>query len=237
MSTGRALRRAGTLTTVATVTKQLSPARRTPKRKSRKLGRPPGQLSEDTRQSILGAARKCFARVGFERATNRDIAAAAGVTAAAMYRYFDSKPDLYEAVVRDAMAEIVPRVRSAIAGASGLRSAFRVLLQVAGTLDAREQSAARFLAGIPNEMQRHPQVAKRVLADPGEIFVAVNELVAAGIRSGEISSDKAPRAVSVLIAMLMGLSAYTNTLGHELGGEATQGFIDLLENRLFLTSS
>ncbi len=34
-------------------------------------------------------------------------------------------------------------------------------------MDGREQSAMRFLAGMPNEMQRHPQVAKRVLADPG----------------------------------------------------------------------
>lgn len=237
MSTGRALRSAGTLSTVATVTKQSTLARRIPKRKARPLGRPPGQLSEDTRQAILSAARECFARVGFERATNRDIAAAAGVTAAAMYRYFDSKPELYEAVVRDAMAVIVPRVRRAIAAASSLRGAFRALLQVVGTMDASEQAAARFLAGMPNEMQRHPEVATRVLADPGEIFVAVNELVAAGIRSGEISRDRAQRAVSVLIATLMGLSAYTNTLGPELGSEATQGFIDLLENRLFLTSS
>ena len=214
------------------------PTRRTPKpKKVRKLGRPPGQLSDDTRKSILIAARDHFARVGFERATNRDIAAAAGVTAAAMYRYFDSKPELYDAVVRDAMSEIVPRVRGALASAPGLRAAFRSLLQVAGTMDGREQSAMRFLAGMPNEMQRHPQVAKRVLADPGEIFVAVNELVAAGIRAGEISSDKAQRAVSVMIATLMGLSAYTSTVGVELGSEAQQGFIDLLESQLFLTSS
>ena len=76
-----------------------------------------------------------------------------------------------------------------------------------------------------------------MLADPGEIFVAVNELVAAGIRAGEISSEKAQRAVSVMIATLMGLSAYTSTLGPELGSEAQQGFIELLEHRLFLTAT
>jgi AcrR family transcriptional regulator len=190
-------------------------------------------LSEDTRQAILVAARSCFASSGFERATNQDIAAAAGVTAAAMYRYFESKPDLYIAVVRDAMGEILPGIRRALANAAGVKAAFRSLLQLAAPAEDDAQSALRFLAGVPTEMQRHPQVAKRMLADPGEIFGAVTELVAAGVRSGEISKDKVQRTISVMIATMMGMSAYANTLGPELGSEAVLGFIDLIECRLF----
>jgi AcrR family transcriptional regulator len=185
----------------------------------------------------LIAARSCFASVGFERATNQDIAAAAGVTAAAMYRYFDSKPDLYIAVVRDAMREILPGIRAALTNAPGVKAAFRSLLQLVAPANPSAQSAMRFLAGVPAEMQRHPQVAKRMLADPGEIFAAVTELVAAGVRSGEISRDKTQRTVSVMIATMMGMSAYANTLGPELGSEAILGFIDLIENRLFSPSN
>jgi AcrR family transcriptional regulator len=202
----------------------------------RRLGRPPGQSSEDTRASILVAARACFARVGFERATNQDIAAAAGITAAALYRHFDSKPELYVAVVREATAEILPRVQSAIEGAAGIKAVFRALLELVDRFDAGERSAAQFLAGLPNEMIRHPDVARRVLADPGAIFAAFNAVVAAGVRAGEIPKAKQQRATSVIIATMMGASAYTNTVGPALGAEAIAGFIDLIDNDLFRPS-
>ena len=52
-------------------------------------------------------------RVGYERATNRAIAAEAGVTAAAIYQYFGSKTELYAAVVDETLEEMMPRLRAA----------------------------------------------------------------------------------------------------------------------------
>lgn len=222
---------------LAAVTKQLAPRRRNSTRKVRRIGRPPGQPSEDTRAAILKAARACFARVGFERATNQDIAAAAGITAAALYRHFDSKLDLYVAVVHDAMSEILPRTRAAIAATDSLKAAFRELLHMADSASAHERSATQFLAALPSEMKRHPEVSQRVLAHPGEIFDAFNELVAGAVRRGEITKDKEQRAVSVIIATLMGASAYANTVGHALGAEAIAGFIELIDGLLFRTPS
>jgi AcrR family transcriptional regulator len=219
------------------VTKQAAPARRNSTRKVRRIGRPPGQPSEDTRAAILTAARASFARVGFERATNQDIAAAAGITAAALYRYFDSKLDLYVAVVHDAMSEILPRILTAMTNATGLKGAFRALLQMTNTASDNQRSATQFLAALPNEMKRHPEVSQRVLADPGEIFDAFNALVAAAVRRGEIAKDNEQRAVSVIIATLMGASTYANTVGHALGAEAIEGFIDLIDGRLFRVPS
>lgn len=216
-----------------TVSKLATSTRRSPKRKVPRLGRPPGQLGEDTRAAILLAARGCFASVGFERATNQDIAAAAGITAGALYRHFDSKPDLYFAVVRAATAEIMPRVQAALADTRGLKEAFRALLQLVAGLNQSERSATQFLAALPSEMKRHPEIARLVLADPGEMFTVFNNMVSAGVRAGEIPKDRAQRAVSTVVATLMGASAYSNLLGPELGAEAIAGFIDLLENKLF----
>ncbi|HET8933519.1 MAG TPA: TetR/AcrR family transcriptional regulator [Polyangiales bacterium] len=210
-------------------------ATRSLKRKVPRLGRPPGQLGGDTRASILLAARGCFASVGFERATNQEIAAAAGITAGALYRHFESKPDLYLAVVRAATAEIMPRVQSALAGAHSLKAAFRALLELVAGLNQSERSATQFLAGLPSEMKRHPEIARLVLADPGEMFTLFNQMVSRGVRAGEIPKEHAQRAVSTIIATMMGASAYTNLLGPELGAEAIAGFIDLLENKLFLS--
>ncbi|HET6335428.1 MAG TPA: TetR/AcrR family transcriptional regulator [Polyangiales bacterium] len=207
-----------------------------PRRAPARLGRPPGQTSENTRKRILLAARECFARVGFERATNRDIAASAGVTAAAIYRYFDSKPELYTAVVHDAVAELVPLMRAAVASEPDVRGALRAVLQILVGMDEDHAQAARFLSGLPFEMQRHPEVASRMLADPGEVFAIITDLVAKGVRTKQIPRDKSERVVAMMIATLMGLSQYAIALGDAAGKQAVAGFIDLFDERLFSRS-
>lgn len=203
------------------------------KAKPRRLGRPPGQSSEDTRRAILSAARESFARNGFEGATNAEIAAAANVTSAAMYRHFESKADLYAAAVHDALADLIPRLRQAVSKQPSVRGAFAALLSVVGSFDEQQLGSVRFLSTLPSEMQRHPEVAKRMFADPGEVFTIVNQLVEAGVRRGEISRPKAQRVVSVMIATFMGVSAYSNTLGPSFAEQAIAGLVDLIDGELF----
>jgi AcrR family transcriptional regulator len=201
--------------------------------KPRRLGRPPGQSGEDTRRAILAAARDSFARNGFEGATNGEIASAANVTSAAMYRHFDSKAELYAAAVHDALADLIPRLRQAVTKQPSVRGAFAALLGVVRSFDEQQLSSVRFLSALPSEMQRHPEIAKRMLADPGEVFTIVNQLVESGVRSGEISRAKAPRVVSVMIATFMGVSAYSNTLGPSFAEHAIAGLVDLIDGELF----
>jgi AcrR family transcriptional regulator len=53
----------------------------------------------ERREQILTAATKAFARAGFAATSLDDIATAAGVSRAILYRHFDSKTDLYRAVL------------------------------------------------------------------------------------------------------------------------------------------
>ena len=62
-----------------------------------RTGRRPG--SSDTRAAILAAARSRFAEVGFDKASIRSIAAAAGVDSALVHHYFGTKHDLFAEVV------------------------------------------------------------------------------------------------------------------------------------------
>lgn len=205
--------------------------KRAKKRSPARLGRPPGQLSDLTRKNILLAARDCFARLGYERATNREIAAAAGVTAAALYRYYDSKAELYAATVRDNLAGQLPRMRQAVESAANARAAFAALLRTA--VDASQLAASRFLSGVPMEMQRHPEVARSMLVDPGEFYRLVRQTMEQGVRSGEIPRAKMESAVALVIATLMGISSYTNTLGPRQGELAVAGLLDMLDGELF----
>jgi len=69
---------------------------------------------ERRRQQILDAAASCFSRQGFHATSMRDIFAAAGLSAGAVYRYFPTKTDLIRAIAAEALAIALPALDSAI---------------------------------------------------------------------------------------------------------------------------
>jgi len=58
------------------------------------------------REQILDAATRAFARSGFVGTALDDVAAEAGITRVLLYRHFDSKADLYRAVLDRACARV-----------------------------------------------------------------------------------------------------------------------------------
>ncbi|MGK5441925.1 TetR family transcriptional regulator [Micromonospora sp. URMC 105] len=88
---------------------------------ARRTGRRPG--NPDTRQAILAAARTAFAERGFDAASIRVIATAAGVDPALVHHYFGSKEELFRATVEIPLdpAELLPEVLAGGADAVGER--------------------------------------------------------------------------------------------------------------------
>ena len=68
----------------------------------------PTPKSEETRQRILAAALRVFRERGFDAATMREIAAAAGVAVGAAYYYFASKDAIVMAFYQQAQDEMAP---------------------------------------------------------------------------------------------------------------------------------
>jgi AcrR family transcriptional regulator len=64
----------------------------------------------ERREQILAAATQAFARAGFAATSLDDIATAAGISRAILYRHFDSKSDLYRAVLDRACARLASAV-------------------------------------------------------------------------------------------------------------------------------
>jgi AcrR family transcriptional regulator len=78
----------------------------------RSEGRPvPARLRrKERRGQILAAATRAFARTGFAATSLDDVAVEAGISRAILYRHFESKTDLYRAVLqraRNYLAETV----------------------------------------------------------------------------------------------------------------------------------
>ena len=94
----------------------MNTTKKTPTRSPRQPGRPVGSTSgsgADTRQRIIDAAIDVFAREGYAKASNKAIAQRAGVTAALLYHYFESKAALYRSALREVNAELVASYRAA----------------------------------------------------------------------------------------------------------------------------
>jgi AcrR family transcriptional regulator len=177
-------------------------------RRVSEIGRPKGANSVLTRARIVAAARVGFSRAGYAGTTLQDIAQLAQITQAAIYKYFDSKLELYMATVQEAKGALLPRYREALAGARSAREALQAVLTASGELHANDPSLASFLSALPVEMQRHPELAA-AMADGGSDIVEIFEsAVALGIKSGEIRREDAPLVVALFVACSMGLSLF-----------------------------
>ena len=64
----------------------------------------------ERREQLLAAATQAFARAGFVATSLDDIAAAAGISRVLLYRHFESKTDLYRAVLDRAIARLTTAV-------------------------------------------------------------------------------------------------------------------------------
>ena len=77
------------------------------------LGRPVGANSEETRKRILDATMRCVAKVGYSRATIREIAREAQMTSGSLYHYFPNKAELVKATFDEVATIAVPRLAQA----------------------------------------------------------------------------------------------------------------------------
>jgi AcrR family transcriptional regulator len=95
-----------------------SPRRRRAPARSR--GRPPVDADSDVRSALLDAASRLFLKYGFDRVTARQIAVAAGTTAAMIHYYFGNKLGLFRAMLERAIAPVRELIAGSVAQAGAV---------------------------------------------------------------------------------------------------------------------
>jgi len=98
--------------------------------------------SERTRQDILAAARKVFARQGVTRTTFEEIAASAGVTRGAIYWHFAGKTELFFAMREQVAVPMIDQIDLALLHADGSDPLAGVERFLRGILRALESDPA-----------------------------------------------------------------------------------------------
>jgi AcrR family transcriptional regulator len=198
----------------------------------RRPGRPPSSESTDTRQRIVDAAMRCFARTGFEMTTNRAVAAEAGISTGPLYHYFDSKVDLYAAVCHSVYTTIYERFEEVAAERDRFIDRFVAVLDSAHELNRIDPNLAIFSASASIDMRRHPDLAAQVgkvdRFAPGEFFA---RLIDDGVASGEIAPGDRLMVEALVRVITVGL---TDALSHdsELQRDAIDGLASCLRGDL-----
>ncbi len=113
----------------------------------------------DRPAEILSAALEVFAERGFQAARLEEVAKRAGVSKGALYLYFETKADLFRAVVTDAISPNIEHVK-------GLASApvpFEQAVRMGVGMLARKVVTDRRITGVVKlviaESRNHPELA------------------------------------------------------------------------------
>jgi len=124
------------------------------------------------REQILTAATEAFARAGFGRTGLDDIAREAGVSRVILYRHFDSKADLYRAVLDRARARLAAAahgpefdaasVDGLVAAAAEDPAGFRLLFRYAAREPEFRDEMERFSAEMV--VLAHRQLVRAIRA-------------------------------------------------------------------------
>jgi len=84
-----------------------------------------GPIDHNVREQILEAAQEHFSHYGFDKTTVSDLAKAIGFSKAYVYKFFDSKEAIGEAICAKTLSAIIAAVEEAMAGASTPTEKFR----------------------------------------------------------------------------------------------------------------
>lgn len=168
-----------------------------------------------TRERIIDAAERLFAERGFSGVSMPAIAAAAGITAGAIYKHFEGKEELFFSIVRRAV-EAAPTTNEA-AGRTGPA----VLASIIAAYTTPQLRRVRQLAvEIHHAAAQNGKVRRLLRSSVDREIGELTQGIAAAQRAGEVDATLNPQlAASLIMTLIMGLM-HAETLTPQLIGEA-----------------
>lgn len=136
----------------------------------------------DARDRILAEAAQLFARSGYENSALADVAASLGVSKAAIYHYFPTKQDIYDAIILDVLSGLTATVSAEVGREATPQGRLRrFMLAHARYFEARHAAFVTMLVGYSGMSTRYRDDAAR-LRD--EYEQRLRGLIADGVAQG-----------------------------------------------------
>jgi TetR/AcrR family fatty acid metabolism transcriptional regulator len=160
---------------------------------------------EETRQRLLDAALPVFARNGFERATVDEIVREAGYSKGAFYVHFESKEDLFWAMLEERIEAVQDTLRGAIDIGVPIAENQRRILNAIFSLDREEKAWSALFMEFAAHAARNEKVRAR-LAEMYQRWRSFTVEMLRGAReAGKIRADiDIEFTASMIIAIMEG---------------------------------
>jgi AcrR family transcriptional regulator len=142
---------------------------------------------QQTRAKVLAAARKLFSEHGYEGATIRDIASAAGMSTGAVFANFSDKSDLFRDIVVTDMEALAGQMREAAGKAKSVEDAILRIFMAGYSFYRPQMPLARalFVAGWAADEGE----ALRKLPQLGLAASLIAEQLGAAVELGELRQE------------------------------------------------
>ncbi|MGH3520773.1 MAG: TetR/AcrR family transcriptional regulator [Haloechinothrix sp.] len=190
-------------------------------------------VKPDAARRLMAAALESFAVRGYHATTTRDIAAAAGMSPAALYVHFPSKAAVLFALSRSGHEKGLAMVRSAASGAGSPAERMRVLVAEFVAWHAREHRGARV---IQYELNALPEQEFAVVAElRRQTERVVRDLITEGIATGEFTVPDVKTAARAVLSLSIDVARwYSDGAGQspdQLGGQYAALVLPMLGSR------
>jgi TetR/AcrR family transcriptional regulator len=176
-----------------------------PKRERRKEARP-GEL--------LDAALDLFVEKGFSATRADEVAARAGVSKGTLFLYFQSKEDLFKAVVRENIANNFPTWEEELQTFNGSSADMLRYAMVSWWERIGKTRASGIAKLVMSEAQNFPEIAafyQDEVIKPGNALI--RRILERGLQSGEFHDLDLDQAVHIVIAPMIFLLMWKHSMG------------------------
>lgn len=161
------------------------------------------KVVEDRREQIIDAAMRVFARKGFLRATNKDIADEISITPGLIYHYFENKEAVLKAIIekRSPLQVVRSLPPEAFEQPPAVFLPF-LIRQMLGMVEGEQ--FVQILHVMMPELIQHPELISGVVQAMQHAMRILSSYLEAQMAKGELCHADATITVQVLIGSVMG---------------------------------
>ncbi|MEU9989061.1 helix-turn-helix domain-containing protein [Streptomyces sp. NPDC048045] len=157
--------------------------------------------TKPARVRILDAAHELMLTVGLARATTKEIARAAGCSEAALYKYFDSKEDLFVRVLKERLPRLTPLLTSLEArpGQGTLEENLTEIARQAALFYEQSFPIGASLYAETQLKQRHYETLRKIGSGPHAPIEGLDAYLRAEQDAGRVRADADTFAAASLL--------------------------------------
>ncbi|PIC01425.1 TetR/AcrR family transcriptional regulator [Caulobacter sp. X] len=150
-----------------------------------------------TRERVLAAARRLFSERGYEGATIRDIAQAAGMSTGAVFASFADKSELFEEILTADYEVIYAQMTQAARNAKTIDEALMGLFGVAYSFHVEQLPLLR--ASIAVSWTHSEAAESRARTDLKHIFRLIGEALQRGVDQKQLKADADTKLLAEIV--------------------------------------